>query len=173
MNKLIIIVILGAILYSFLSVNTSDLTIPDEAIRIRVIANSDNEEDLEIKNIVSENLELEIYNLLKDTKGVIEARTIITENLDNISKNVENTLHNNNYIIDYEINFGFNYFPEKNFNGVIYEAGEYESVLVTLGEGNGSNWWCVLFPPLCLVEANESDEIEYKSFVKEILDKYM
>jgi len=49
----------------------------------------------------------------------------------------------------------------------------YESLLVTLGSGKGDNWWCVLFPPLCLLEAEESDKIEYKFFVQELIEKYL
>ena len=65
-------------------------------------------------------------------------------------------------------------FPEETYKGITYEAGKYESLLVTLGEGKGDNWWCVLFPPLCLMEAEETntDEVEYKSFIKEIIEKY-
>ena len=76
--------------------------------------------------------------------------------------------------LGYKVNFGINYFPEKNYKGVIYEEGYYESLVVTLGSGNGENWWCVLFPPLCLMEGEETntDEVEYKSFVKEMIDKY-
>ena len=52
----------------------------------------------------------------------------------------------------------------------IIEAKDYESLLVTLGKGKGKNWWCVLFPPLCLMETDEN--VEYKFYVKEIIDKY-
>ena len=57
---------------------------------------------------------------------------------------------------------------------VLIEEGYYESLVITLGKGNGENWWCVLFPPLCLMEGedNNTDEVEYKSFVKEMIDKY-
>ena len=67
-----------------------------------------------------------------------------------------------------------NYFPQKEFKGVTYEEGYYESLVVTLGSGSGDNWWCVLFPPLCLLEAEESekDDVEYQFFVKELIDKY-
>ena len=54
--------------------------------------------------------------------------------------------------------------------GIEYDEGYYESLLITLGEGKGDNWWCVLFPPLCLIEAEESTEVEYKSFIKEIIE---
>ena len=75
---------------------------------------------------------------------------------------------------NYDINYGENYFPEKEYKGVSYEEGNYESLVITLGDGLGDNFWCVLFPPLCLLEAEENDtnKIEYTSFIKEIIDKY-
>ena len=54
----------------------------------------------------------------------------------------------------------------------MYNEGYYESVVVTLGEGLGDNWWCVLFPPLCMIEAEESTDVEYTTIVKEVIDKY-
>ena len=77
-----------------------------------------------------------------------------------------------NYNLPYKINFGYNYFPEKIYRGVTYDEGYYESLLITLGEGKGDNWWCVLFPPLCLLEAEESTAVEYTTLVGEILKKY-
>ena len=58
----------------------------------------------------------------------------------------------------------------KEYKNVIYEEGEYESVVITIGDGNGKNFWCVLFPPLCMLD--EDSNIEYSSLVKEIIDKY-
>ena len=81
-------------------------------------------------------------------------------------------MEENNYNISYNLNFGQNYFPKKDFKGITYDAGYYESVVVNLGKAEGDNWWCVLFPPLCLLEAEESDEVEYKFFVKELIEKY-
>lgn len=147
--------------------------IPDDAIRIRVIPNSNSEYDQNMKLLVKEELQQDMYNLLKDVKGVQEARSVINNNLENINKQVDTIFTNNGYDMDYSINFGLNYFPEKEYKGVKYEEGYYESLLVTIGEGKGSNWWCVLFPPLCLIEAEESTEVEYTSFVKELVDKYM
>ena len=122
---------------------------------------------------VSDRLQQDIYNILKNTKVIEEARKKINENLDEIDANVKETLIKENYPLDYTINFGDNYFPSKEYKGIKYDAGYYESVLVTLGEGKGKNWWCVLFPPLCLIEAEESDEVEYKFFVQELLEKYL
>ena len=75
--------------------------------------------------------------------------------------------------LGYKINFGQNYFNKKKYKGITYEEGYYESLLIILGKGEGDNWWCVLFPPLCLIEAEESDKVEYKFFIKELIEKYL
>lgn len=170
-----IMIILSIVVVIFVSTKTTeDLIIPDESIRIRVIANSNNSKDQLIKNVVRNNIEKEVTNLLANVTNIDEARTLLEENIDLINECVEDVLEKNNYDVSYKVDFGYNLFPEKKYKGVVYEEGYYESVVVTLGEGKGDNWWCVLFPPLCLMETSSSDleEIEYKSFIKEIIDKY-
>lgn len=150
---------------------TNDI-IPDEAIRIRVIANSNSRYDQEIKNKVKEYIEYDMYNLLEKTINLEEARNIIKNNLGNIENNINMLLKKEKYLLPFEVNFGLNYFPEKEFKGITYKEGYYESVVVTLGEGLGDNWWCVLFPPLCMIEATESTDVEYTTMVEEIINKY-
>lgn len=146
--------------------------IKDESIRLRILANSNTIEDQRIKMEVAKSVQKELYELLKDTKDVKEARTRILDNLDTIKKKVETTLQNNDTSLNYRVNYGKNYFPSKNYKGINYNAGEYESLLVSLNQGKGDNWWCILFPPLCLLEAEESNDVEYKLLVKEIIEKY-
>lgn len=147
--------------------------IPEDAIRIRVIANSDSEYDQQIKYKVKDSIQVKMFNLLKNVKGSENARKVIKDNLENIKMEVSNTLLSENYNLDFEVNYGKNYFPEKKYKGITYKEGYYESLVITLGEGKGENWWCVLFPPLCLVEAESSTETEYTTFVKELMDKYL
>ncbi len=172
MKKLILVIFIIVCFYVCLG-HVSSLVIPEDALRIRVIANSNDEYDQGVKSIVKENIQYKMYDLLKDTKGIDEARKIIHNNLNNIDSEVENTLQLLNYNLGYDINYGLNYFPSKEYKGVIYNEGYYESLVITLGEGKGDNWWCVLFPPLCLIEAEASDDVEYTSFVKELLEKYL
>lgn len=146
--------------------------IKDESIRLRILANSNTIEDQRIKMEVAKSVQKELYELLKDTKDVKEARTRILDNLDTIKKEVETTLQNNDTSLNYRVNYGKNYFPSKNYKGINYNAGEYESLLVSINQGKGDNWWCILFPPLCLLEAEESNDVEYKLLVKEIIEKY-
>lgn len=149
------------------------IEIPDDSIRIRILANSNSDYDQEIKKEVKEDIQTYMSELLSDAKTNEEAEDKINDNLDNIENEVKNTLQRLNYTLPYRINFGLNYFPEKEYKGIKYSSGYYESLLITLGKGEGDNWWCVLFPPLCLIESEESTEVEYKSFIKEILDKYV
>ena len=155
--------------------DSTTIIIPTEAIRVRVIANSNDNKDIKEKELLKEEIQPKIYNLLKDVTSIEEARNIIKSNLSNIDVEVKKSLKKQNSNQKYEINYGLNYFPEKNFKGVTYEEGYYESLVITLGEGKGDNWWCVLFPPLCMLEFDEVErsDIEYKTFVGEILDRYM
>ena len=162
------------VFYMFVSKSVvKGLTIPDDALRIRIIPNSNSEFDQSVKRSVRDKLEITMYDLLKDAKSSEDARKIIKNNLDLVDKDVKKVLNDNNYDLGYNVNFGYNYFPEKEYKGVKYEEGYYESLLVTLGEGKGDNWWCVLFPPLCLIEGEENSKVEYKSMVEEILKKYL
>ena len=169
--------VLGIILttYTIIGVKAEKLIeIPENSIRIRVIGNSDSEYDQEKKQEIRKEVQLYMQGLLKDAKNTEEARNIINDNLNNLNKDLDNYLTQINYDKEYTINFGLNYFPEKEYKGIKYKEGLYESLLITLGEGKGKNWWCVLFPPICLLEAEETEtnEVEYKSFVKEIIEKY-
>ena len=174
--KKIILLLLGIIITYILigNVIAKNNLIPEDAIRIRVIANSNSKYDQEIKNKIKGTLETEMYNILKNTTDLEEARVLINNNLYNVEKNIYTTLQKEKYKLPFDINFGLNYFPEKKYKGVTYKEGYYESVVVTLGEGLGDNWWCVLFPPLCMLEAEETNttDVEYTTLVKTIIDKY-
>lgn len=170
-KTLILILFIITFYFAFTNNVVSSLEIPDDAIRIRVVPNSNSDYDQSVKSKVKNKLEIKLYDLLKDASSSNEARRIINNNLSLVDDEVGNVLKDVNY--GYKVNFGYNYFPEKEYKGVKYKEGYYESLLVTLGKGKGDNWWCVLFPPLCLIEADESSDVQYKSFVKELIDKYL
>ena len=169
---LIIAIIVMGIVY--INVNADEVVIPDSAIRVRVIANSNSLVDQDMKLRVTEYLQTYLSPLLVDVSGIEEARDIINDKLGEINDSVGEILKDNNYDMGYSVNFGDNYFPNKEYKGVKYKAGEYESLVVTLGTGGGDNWWCVLFPPLCLLDATDDDssDIEYKLWVQELIEKY-
>ena len=149
--------------------------IPDESIRIRIIPNSNNVKDQYLKRQVKTNLEIDIENDLKNSNNIETSRTIIKSNLNKYKQTVKNVLINEKSNQKYNVDYGYHYFPEKVYKGVKYKEGEYESLLVTLGEAKGDNWWCVLFPPICSIEedSNSNQKIEYSFYVKEMFNKYL
>lgn len=168
----LLLIVMAVVAYNNKS---NQVIIPEEAIRFRVIANSNSKEDQMVKYLVRDAVEKVIVKDIEDSKSVEETRTILSNNVNKYKNLIANTLDNNNIKETFSVNYGMNYFPDKEYKGVKYKEGKYESLLITLGEGKGNNWWCCLFPPLCLIEAEEkeTDEVEYKFFVKELLDKYL
>lgn len=172
MKKLLII--LSIIVLALTITKKEKVVVPTNSIRFRVIANSNTEHDQDVKKTLVKNLYSEIRHINTYSKDISSSRKIIQENIHNFDKVIEKTIENESYNNTYNINYGTNHFPEKEYKGVIYQEGDYESLVITLGDGLGDNFWCVLFPPLCLLEAEdtETDEVEYTSFIKEIIDKY-
>lgn len=175
MKKIILIILAGLTLFTVYNraEENETIKIPDSAIRFRVLANSNSPRDQKIKQDIAKKMQNELYMLLKSTKNISEARGVINNNMDNFNNILKEETKDLEY--SYTIDYGMHEFPEKEYKGVVYDEGYYESLLVTLGEGKGDNFWCVLFPPLCLMEAEETDdttEVEYKSFIKEIIEKY-
>ena len=171
------VLVISLVLITILTFNkkSSEILIPDQAIRFRVIASSNTDMDQDIKMLVKNDVEKDIFNDLSKSSSINETRNIINNNLTKYNKTVLDTLNKNNINQSFNINYGMNYFPEKEYRGIKYKSGNYESLVVTLGEGKGNNWWCVLFPPLCLLDAKEekdTSKVEYKFFVKELIDKY-
>lgn len=160
MKKIIIGLFILTIVIN-ISKNKEDFLIPDKALRFRVIANSNSLEDQLLKSKVKSNVETEIFKLLKDVDSYSDAKAILEDNTDLINNKIAE------YTMDYQVNIGKNYFPKKEYKGVTYEAGEYDSLVITLGSGIGNNWWCVLFPPLCMIDDQENsvEDYDYQLYV--------
>ena len=174
MKKTIMIVIGILAVYYAIGISTSKvIKIPDDSIRFRVIPNSNEPLDQEVKLLVRDEVQSYMSDILHGVDNIETSRKVISSNLVNINNKVGTVLSNKNYNMPYNVNFGLNYFPSKKYNGIEYKDGYYESLVITLGKGEGDNWWCVLFPPLCLIEAEEGEDVEYTSYVKEMLDRYV
>ena len=117
---------------------------------------------------IKNDVEKELFKLLQDVDDINTARDIINNNINNIDNIVKK------YNVSYDINYGNNYFPIKEYKGIKYAAGNYESLVIKLGKGVGDNWWCVLFPPLCMLDESENiDNRQYQLYTKEIINKFM
>lgn len=167
-NKFLILVII-CVIFSLSIFSAETTTIPNDSIRFRIIANSNNKADQAVKMQIKKDLEKDLFIKLSQASSIEESRKIIADN----QKNIENQL--NKYNIKYDISYGKNYFPNKEYKGVNYNSGEYESLVISLGESKGDNWWCVLYPPLCLLESNSDnlEDNEYKLYIKEIINKFI
>jgi stage II sporulation protein R len=173
MKRFFIIFILFLILVIYIDKYDSNYyVIPDDSIRIRIIANSDSFDDQYIKIKVKQLIEPVIEEDLSNSSSLEESRSIIMNNLNKYDSMISSYLVDNSYSDNFSINYGSNYFPLKEYKGVKYESGNYESLVIKLGSGMGDNWWCVMFPPICSLEVEENSDIEYKVFVKELFDKY-
>jgi stage II sporulation protein R len=174
MKKIIILMISAFVLFTMsLKVKEKESIIPDSAIRFRVIANSNTAYDQNIKIQIRNLIQNKILELTKDTKSIKEVRKILLEHKEELYELTKDKLKNLGYDKKFKLSYGNNYFPEKKYKGLTYKSGNYESLVITLGDGNGDNFWCVLFPPLCTLEVDETtSDVEYKFFIKEIIDKY-
>ena len=176
MKKVILLLLMVIILFGVSSKYKEDYyIIPEDSIRIRIVPNSNNPEDQYLKQKVKENIEASVYSDLKNSKTIENSRNIINSNLNKYDRVIKGVLAKQNSNQKHNIDFGYHYFPEKVYKGVKYKEGNYESLLITLGKGEGDNWWCVLFPPLCSLEVEENniDDVEYSSYVMEMFAKYL
>lgn len=136
-----------------------DPLIPQESIRIRIIANSDSLEDQEIKWRIRNAVNKQIMNWVKEPQKIDAAREIVQSQLPALDELVRQQLAINGITYGYKVELGTVPFPTKTLGSHEYPEGDYEALRITLGQGGGQNWWCVLFPPLCFVGAvaNESN----------------
>ena len=173
MKKLFIFLLVITIVSVFNDFQTEEVIIPKESIRFRVIANTDKEEDQDLKQKVKENLNKDIEKILMNQASIESTRETIKNSIPMLQENINKTLKENNSNMNYDITYGENYFPTKEYKNVIYKEGKYESLVVKLGKGEGQNFWCVLFPPLCFIdEEEENQDVEYHLLVKDIINKF-
>ena len=164
MKELLIIIlfVIGVILFNVENYSNND------AIRFRVISNTNSSKDILMKEMVVNKISKYVFNDYND-KDV--TRKNIINNISNIEEEIERIFNNNNYNMNFDVNYGMNYFPVKKYNGITYKEGEYESLVVSIGEAKGNNYWCILYPPLCMIDDNFDEEIKYDFKILEIFKK--
>lgn len=130
--------------------------IAEEIIRFHVIANSDSEEDQQLKLKVKETIVAELSKSLEKSKSIEESRNIIKENLSAIVDIAEAKILEEGY--DYKVTAQLEpaYFPTKTYGDMTFPSGTYEALRVKIGKSEGKNWWCVMYPPLCFVDGTYS-----------------
>ena len=124
----------------------------DKLIRFHVIANSDSDEDQKLKLKVRDEIIKYLKPKLENSNSIAESEEIIKKEYGELGKISKNIISENGY--NYEVKVGIEYstFPTKQYSNVILPAGEYKALKIIIGQGQGKNWWCVMFPPLCFVD---------------------
>lgn len=128
----------------------TDAEIYDKVIRLHVLANSDSEEDQALKLKVRDSLLVVAATLTEGCERREEAEAILKENAEILRQDAEATLSGNGSELPVRVEIGRESYPTREYEGLRLPAGEYCSLRVMIGEAEGQNWWCVLFPPLCL-----------------------
>ena len=150
------------------------------AIRFHILANSDSVSDQTLKMRVKESVVNYIYEKTGDFKTVDEAKNFILNNDKTIKSIATKAIADNGYDYTVSSTFGFSDFPVKTYGDVIFPKGTYTSYTIKIGNGKGHNWWCVLYPQLCFVDASSGTvpdsskerlkdslgEREYKTIIK-------
>ena len=153
-NLLIIILLLFiyCIICAFSYVNAVSTDIQNSVFRLHVIANSDSDEDQNLKYIVRDKVLEYINSISNSSMTKDEVIALANENINEIQKIAENTIHENGYNYSVKLNIGNFSFPTKKYGDITFPAGFYDALKIEIGEAKGHNWWCVMFPPLCFVD---------------------
>ena len=146
--------------------------IADSVFRLHVIANSDSEEDQNLKYIVRDNLLSYMKEICSDCTNKEEAIRIVQEHSKDFEQIAKTTINEQGYSYDVKINIGNFEFPTKTYGDISLPAGYYDALRVEIGEAKGQNWWCVMFPPLCFVDVTSGVvPDESKEVIEENLDE--
>lgn len=170
----IAVIILGGIAGGiFGRIQTADPLQPEIAekiLRFHVLANSDSEADQEVKKQVRDAVGGLMGPKLTDSKNLAETEAIVRNSMDEIVEVAEKTLEENGFTYGASARLADVEFPVKSYGEYTFPEGEYEALQVTLGEGNGHNWWCVLYPNMCFRgSVYEITEEDAKKALREVL----
>lgn len=127
--------------------------IPQESIRLRILAHSDAALDQWLKREVRDAILEQMNGWVAAPQGIEAAREVVREHLPELEALVGETLRKNGFDYSYKVELGVVPFPTKMYGNQVYPAGEYEALRVSIGAAEGQNWWCVLFPPLCFIDS--------------------
>lgn len=127
--------------------------IASNIIRFHVRANSDTDTDQQLKIKVKNEVVSYIKPFLENSPSIDTSREILSQHIEDIKDTALDTIHKEGFNYNVNVYFEQSYFPMKTYADVTFPPGEYEAFRIDIGEANGKNWWCVLYPPLCFVDS--------------------
>lgn len=143
----------------------------DNLLRLHILANTSSPEDQYLKREVRDIILRETKNLYKDVKDANRAVTVTSTNLPTLQRRVEEYLQSEGKDIPVKMDLGRFEFPTRTYGSVTLPAGQYQALRVILGEGEGNNWWCVLFPPLCMDNDKSNPKLSEKQLLSVAFSK--
>jgi len=157
-KNLKMVIILSFLLFFYCSVcaisyaQNISTNIANSVFRLHVLANSDSQEDQDLKYMVRNRLLDYMNSICANCQSKEEAISIVEKNKDTFEQIAIDTIQEQGYSYSVKINIGNFEFPTKNYGDISLPAGYYDALRVEIGEAKGQNWWCVMFPPLCFVD---------------------
>lgn len=151
--------------------NNKEAKVREEYIRIHIRANSNSEIDQSVKLKVRDAVVTFLTPILSEAKTKEEAKEILGECLTEIEKVADLVLFRESFDYKACATLDKEEFPERHYEDLTLKEGEYDALIINLGEGAGDNWWCIAFPPLCFVP-DENTSIEYRSKILEIIEEW-
>lgn len=154
-NRFFILIILLFIYTSICAVsyvNAVSTNIQDSVFRLHVIANSNSDEDQNLKYVVRDKVLEYINSKTSNLNSKEEVITFVYNNLENIQNIAQQTIYEKGYNYMVSLSIGNFDFPTKTYGDISFPAGYYDALKIEIGEAEGKNWWCVMFPPLCFVD---------------------
>lgn len=160
--------IVTSIIFSVISFAQTSEHIRESVLRLHVIANSDVSVDQNLKLAVRDAIINESEEIFDGTVTVDNAVEKITPEINNIKEIAERVVDNYGFDYNVDVSIDEEYFETRTYETVTLPAGKYLSLIVRIGEGKGKNWWCVMFPPMCVSAADEEDVLKTTLSEKEI-----
>lgn len=172
--RMFLVLFLLLFFYTFLCavsyVNAVSSHISDSVFRLHILANSNSEEDQNLKYLVRDEVISFLTKLTENVNSKKEVIQIVNKNLDQFQQIAEKVISENGYTYPVKISVGNFSFPTKEYGDVSLPAGSYDALRIEIGQATGNNWWCVLFPPLCFVDVSSGIvPDESKEIIKENL----
>lgn len=144
-----------AVIASFFPFAAACGGLPENVVRLHVVANSDSEEDQSVKLLVRDAVLEEAAKWYGGAQSMEEASSQLCTHLQSLGETARTTLAENGMVYSAKVEVTEMYFSTRDYGTFRLPAGRYRTLRVTLGEGQGKNWWCVVFPSLCLPAAGE------------------
>ncbi len=151
--------LLLTVLLSVSSFESKCDSVRQEVLRLHVVANSDSDEDQAVKLLVRDALLEKSKTVFSENATLAEAEKEACGNIGLLFETAKKTLEENGFDGAVSVSVGKSSFPTKSYGSITLPAGEYCAVRVEIGESKGKNWWCVMFPPLCLSAATGEEEL--------------